>query len=150
MNQPTPQPRRKWRWYKTADGKNLVEAELVSLPRDVQTAIVAAMKRKSADECFPNEDKDIRDYPIRELRISLDGNAYRVLYAPVAPHHEILLAVAVVPKKAQKLKKAVLKNASERLRDWESRGSEGVRRRSEGKLPSRRERARKKPRPEPT
>lgn len=149
----TPQaqpPHRDWRLYKTADGKKLVKAELLSLPVDVQAAIADAMKRKSADRCFANEDKDIKDYPLRELRTNLDGNTYRVLYAAIAPHHEILLAVAVVPKKAEKLKKAVLKNAVERLRDWEKRGAENARRRDAEQTPSRRERLRKKRRPGPS
>ena len=147
MNQPPSQPNRAWRWYKTADGKSLVKAEFLSLPRDVQAEIVAVMKRKRLDECFANEDRGITDYPLRELRINLDGNAYRLLYAAVAPHHEILLAVAVVPKKAEKLKKSVLKTAAGRLHDWENRGVEGARQRAAKKAPSRRERLRNKPRP---
>lgn len=139
-------PRRAWRFYKTAAGAKLAQAELLELPAHVQAAIVEVMERKARDECAPNEDRAIKDSPLRELRTSVDGNAYRALYGTVAAHGEILLALTFVDKKADKLRRSTLKRARDRLQDWELRGADQVRRRKETGEPSKRERSRKKPR----
>ncbi len=138
--------KQRFRFYRGADGSQTVRAELLKLPVDAQAALAELMDRKERDECFGDEDKAIQDYPLRELRLALSGNAYRVLYAPTAPHHEILLAVAVVEKKASKLPRSTLKTAARRLRDWEARGGDRSDLRKRTGAPSRREQKRKKPR----
>lgn len=111
---------RSWRYYQTADGGDVITKELASLGTAASAAVRETMSRARRDELLPREDKIVRG-KIRELRISLDGCEYRVLYAREGKSGQVLLAVHVLHKKSRKLPPKAIRVAERRLADWRSR-----------------------------
>lgn len=112
--------RKRWRWYRTRRGGEVVRRELADLPFDAMASVAEALRRKRDDRQFPYEDEQI-DADIRAIRVFHNGSTYRVLYAPVAQHDQVLLALHVITKRSRKLPVAARRLARKRLNDWTSR-----------------------------
>lgn len=111
---------KRWRWYRTRAGGDVVRRALASLPRDAAAAVTEAMKRKRSDRQFAYEDEQI-DREIRAIRVFYDGSTYRVLYAPVGKQDQILLALHVIEKRSRRLPAPARRLARRRLHDWTNR-----------------------------
>lgn len=114
-------PGKRWRHYTTADGNQVVRAELDALHVTVRAAVVEAMKRRQRGEQFPHEEERVGGR-LHAVRVTVEGNEYRVLYASVGAHDQVLLGLHVLAKKSQKLPRQAREKAERRLRDWEQRG----------------------------
>lgn len=100
--------------------------ELRALGQAPAAAVAEAMGRYERDESLPREVKTVgrvKGRMINELRVSLGGNEYRVLFAKIPKQGEVVLALTAFSKKRAKLSKQDLENASKRLSDWISRGA---------------------------
>lgn len=91
---------RRWRYYFTAAGGQVVRKELQDLGPAAAGAVTEAMKRAKQGALLPREDEGIRG-DLRAIRVSFDGNTYRALYASEGAHGEILLALHVLHKKSR-------------------------------------------------
>lgn len=80
------------------------------------------MKRRQREAHFPREDRHLTGR-IREVRVSFEGGAFRVLYATVGAHDQVLLGLHAFTKKTQKTPPAAIDKALRRLQDWEARGT---------------------------
>jgi phage-related protein len=113
-------PRKRWRFYRTDDGREIVRDELEALPRDARATLAEALKRRERGQQLRREEEHVRGR-VHAVRVTVDGQEYRALYATVAPHDEILLAVRVLAKTTRKLPKQEIDLAFQRLRTWEER-----------------------------
>lgn len=111
----------RWRFYSTASGSETVKAELESLGTDVRAAVVDAMGRCTRQELRRGEVKQLRGR-IREIRVSLGGEIYRLVYAHVGEKDQVLLGLHAFHKKTQQTPNSVIDLATRRLKDWERRG----------------------------
>ncbi|MGH9187897.1 MAG: type II toxin-antitoxin system RelE/ParE family toxin [Acidimicrobiales bacterium] len=95
------QPRRRWRFYRTAGGATPVREFLTSptLPSEDRVEVLAAMK-----------DVQINGLPVArhlrgeiyEVRATGAHASYRVLFAAEGSRSQVLLAVSAFSKKTQK------------------------------------------------
>ena len=116
-----PQPRRRWRAYKTAAGRCPVEEFIDELSDHDAAAVLAGMA-------------EVRDEGLRaarhlegdiwEVRVDGDRVIYRVLFAEEGTRGRVLLALEAFKKKTQKTPPAALALAKRRLADWRRRGDE--------------------------
>jgi phage-related protein len=111
----------RWRFYRTAHGRDVVRDELLALGVDARAAVAEAMKRVARNEHFPYEQEHIGG-DLCAIRVFLEGCTYRVLYAREGAHDHILLALHAFQKKDRKLPMTARRLAERRLRDWRSRG----------------------------
>lgn len=109
------------RFYRTASGNEVVADEIRALGTEVRAEVLRTIRRRARHEHFDREDEMIRDR-ISALRITHQGAEYRVLYALVGTHSEVLLAVRALNKQARRLPLPDLRLAQRRLADWEGRG----------------------------
>ena len=112
----------RWRFYRTANGRDIVREELETLGVHGRAAVVAAMKRVARNRHFPYEQEHIGG-ELCAVRIFLDGSTFRVLYARQGVHDHILLGLHVFQKKDRKLPIRARQLAERRLRDWRSRAT---------------------------
>lgn len=119
-----PGPRRRWRFYHTAAGREPVR-EFLEDPRisDEDAAkIVGAMHevRREGRAHVNHLQGDI-------WQIEIDGHrvTYRILFAEQGRSGQILLALDAINKKWQKAKRDDIALAEERLADWKARGKRG-------------------------
>lgn len=118
---PRPQPRRRWRAYKTAAGRCPVEDFIDALSDDDAAAVLAGMEEV--------RDKGLRaarhlDGDIWEVRVDGDRVIYRVLFAEEGTRGRVLLSLEAFKKKTQKTQPTAITVAKRRLADWRRRGSE--------------------------
>lgn len=116
----TDQPRRRWRFYRTAGGATPVRDFLASptLPGDNRDEVLAAMK-----------DVQLNGLPVArhlrgdiyEVRATRAHATYRVLFATEGARSQVLLAVSAFSKKTQKTPAAEVSLAERRLADWRRR-----------------------------
>jgi phage-related protein len=66
---------------------------------------------------------------IWELRVSYEGVAYRLLFAPEGERSQVLLSLHFFSKKTQKTPSRAIELAERRLSDWRSRGQRRGRKR---------------------
>lgn len=118
---------KKVRFYRTAGGARLVEDELNALSAAARAEVMSAIGRRKRGEQFPREDEQVEGR-LRAIRSTFDGCEYRLLYAFVGTHDEVLLGLELVNKKTRKLSRATIRLARSRLGDWESRGTQSGRR----------------------
>jgi phage-related protein len=114
--------RRRWRYYRTPLGREVVKEELKDLNRGARAAVVEAMKRHQASELKPYEEEHIGG-DLHAIRVFLDGSTYRLLYAYEGRHDQVLLALHCLQKRDRKLPKQARKLAERRLSDWRSRAA---------------------------
>jgi phage-related protein len=112
---------RRWRWYRTGNDREIVRDELKALGVSARAAVVAAMKRHQRGELMPYEEEHLGG-ELHAIRVFLDGNTYRLLYAYEGNHDQVLLALRCIQKKDRKLPKRSQALARKRLRDWRTRG----------------------------
>lgn len=115
---PTPRKRR-WRDYRTTNGRRPVKDFLDSLSDRDAAEIVAAMK--DVQRHGLSVARHLRG-DIYEVRADGDRQAFRILFAPEGRRQTILLALDGFSKKTQKTPPAKLALAERRLRDWRNRG----------------------------
>ena len=118
---PRPQPRRRWRAYKTAAGRCPVEEFIDALSDDDAAAVLAGMEEV--------RDKGLRaarhlDGDIWEVRVDGDRVIYRVLFAEEGTRGRVLLALEAFKKTTQKTPPTAIALAKRRLTDWRRRGDE--------------------------
>ena len=119
---------RRFRFYSTAAKAPVVKDELLALGAAEAASLVSAMKRFERDESFSREVKSlgvrVGNCLLHEIRVSLGGNEYRVIFAPVSKGGHIVLALTAIHKQQQQLPKRDLDRAKRRLKDWLERGDE--------------------------
>lgn len=117
---------RRFRFYRTAHNKTVVKDELRALGFTAAAAVAEAMKRYERDESLGREVKSlgtrVRNHLLYELRVTLDGNEYRVIFAPVTRGGHVVLALTAFSKKQRQIAAADLDRAKSRLQDWLARG----------------------------
>jgi phage-related protein len=117
---------RRFRFYSTAAKAPVVKEELLALGAAEAASLVSAMKRFERDESFSREVKSlgirVGSCLLHEIRVTLDGNEYRVIFAPVSKGGHIVLALTAIHKQQQQLPKRDLDRAKRRLKDWLERG----------------------------
>jgi phage-related protein len=118
---PRPQPKRRWRAYKTAAGRCPVEEFIDALSDDDAAAVLAGMAEV--------RDEGLRaarhlDGDIWEVRVDGDRVIYRVLFAEEGTRGRVLLSLEAFKKKTQKTPPAAITLAKRRLADWRRRGDE--------------------------
>jgi phage-related protein len=123
-SQPQRRHKKGWRFYTTATGRAIAREELDELRPDARAAVVEAIQRRRWGEQLHHEEEHLRGR-LHAIRVSYDGCNYRVFYASVGKHDEILLGLVVFEKKGQKVARTVLRTAEKRLEDWEARGVSG-------------------------
>lgn len=108
------------RLYSTSTGNQIVKDEIKALgPGGVE--LISAAKRRSRGEQFSREDEQVRGR-IRAIRSTYDGDEYRLLYALVGKHDQVILGLHACGKKSKKLPQKTIKLAEKRLKDWEGNG----------------------------
>jgi len=86
-----------------------------------EATVLEAVARVRRNEHFYYELEQI-DRQLKAVRVFLDGSTYRVLFASVGKHDEVLLGLHVIQKKDSKLPLQARRTAHRRLKDWERRG----------------------------
>ena len=118
-------PTRRWRFYRTAAGREPVRDFLLDrhLPDEDAAALAAVMieVRRSGRE---HPDVNQLKGDIWQIEIGGRTAAYRLLFAEEGRSHQILLALEVVNKKWQKAKARHIQLAEARLAEWRQRGRE--------------------------
>lgn len=99
----------------------MVKDELADLGVHARAAVTEAMARRRRGEQFHYEDERI-DAELRAVRVFYDGCTYRLIYATVASHDQVLLGLHVLHKKDRRLPIRARRLAHKRLADWETRG----------------------------
>ncbi|MGH3488533.1 MAG: type II toxin-antitoxin system RelE/ParE family toxin [Actinopolymorphaceae bacterium] len=112
----------RWRFYRSATGRDVVRDELLDLGVAARAAVAEAMRRIARSEHFPYEQEHIAG-DLHAVRVFLEGCTYRVLYAREGAHDHILLALHTFQKKDRKLPLTARRLAERRLRDWRSRAT---------------------------
>lgn len=120
--------RRRWRFYRTAAGREPVR-EFLDDRRvsDEDAARIVAAMQEVRREGRAHPDVNHLKGDIWQIEIDGRGVIYRVLYAEEGRSGQVLLALAAINKKWQKAKPADIALADERLADWRERGLLGTR-----------------------
>src|SRR5579872_1360294 len=116
-----PAPRRRWRRYRTATGRDPLWEFLAELPREDRGMVLGAMKvvrthglRGTARQL---------DGQIWEVRVWGQHGSYRVPFAQEGARGQVLLALGGFRKQSQKTPRASIELAKQRLSDWRRRGA---------------------------
>jgi phage-related protein len=114
--------RRRWRDYTTESGRRPVKDFLDALDDADLASVVAAMvdARQNGLRAARHLEGDIC-----EVRADGKGVIYRVLFAPLGRHKQILLSLDGFKKKSQKTPPATIRLAKRLLSDWQRRGGHG-------------------------
>jgi phage-related protein len=112
---------RRWRHFRTDRGRDVVREELKALSAPARAAVVAAMKRHLRGELLRYEEEHLGG-DLHAIRVFLDRNTYRVIYAYEASHDQVLLALHCLQKKDRKLPRQAHDLAKKRLKEWRLRG----------------------------
>ena len=112
--------RRRWRHYETAVGRRPVKEFLDSLADKDAAAVGVAMEEVQAEGLVSARHLQGKIY---EVRANGTQVIYRILFAPQGRRNHVLLTLAALRKKTQKMPPQTLRLAQRRLRDWEDRGA---------------------------
>jgi phage-related protein len=113
--------RKQWRFFKSPSGKNVAKEELLSLPVDAQAAMTDLMRRvERGQTVLAREVRAVAD-GLTELRVSLAHNEYRCLFCHDGRFSQVMIALTFLVKKQERLPKADLDRARQRMADWKSR-----------------------------
>lgn len=120
----TGEPRRRWRFYRTAAGATPVRDFLTgsTLPVGDRDEMLAAMKDVQVNGLVVA--RHLRG-DIYEVRATGARASYRVLFATEGARSQVLLAVSAFSKKTQKTPPNEIALAERRLADWRRRGRRG-------------------------
>ena len=110
--------RRRWRFYATESGRSPVRDFLDDLT-DAQVAQVLTAMRTVAMLGLA-EARHLRG-DVYEVRASIGGQAFRVLFASEGRRGHILLALEAFEKKTQRTPPTTITLAEARLVDWRGR-----------------------------
>ncbi len=114
--------RKQIRFYDTATGARVVHDEIGTFSREAQAEVLRALKDLARDRLFPRQIKHVKGSKLSYVRVTVDGNEFRVLFAPQGRFGHIILAVRAFSKKTEKIPPSELKLAEGRLADWQQRG----------------------------
>ena len=110
--------RRRWRYYTTATGRSPVR-EFIDELNEAQTEQVFAAMRVVATAGLESA-RHLRG-DIYEVRASIGGQAFRVLFATEGRRSQILLALEGFEKKTRATPPRLIRLAETRLDDWHAR-----------------------------
>lgn len=111
---------RRWRFYKTAAGRQPVREFLDGLSDADASAIAAALKDVALTG-LPAA-RHLRG-DVYEVRANGDRQAYRVLFASEGQRGQVLLALDAFSQKTRQTPSAKIELAERRLGDWRARGA---------------------------
>jgi phage-related protein len=111
---------RHWRHYRTEGGTRPVVEFWRALSDEAKAAIVVEMEKVRVEGLM--RARHLRG-EIYEVRVSHDGNAYRVLFAALGRFSHILLALECFKKTTQQTPPAKIELAEQRLADWRRQGA---------------------------
>ncbi len=120
-DQPTREARRRWRFYRTASGNEVVRDEILSFGDDVAATIAAHLDVIAEQGLHLGGARHLRG-DVWEARIEYCGMAFRVLFSREGRYSQILLGLHTFDKKTQKTPVQKLELAERRLHDWRSHG----------------------------
>lgn len=109
---------RRWRFYATSSGRSAVRDFLDGLTEAQATQVLAAMR--TVAELGLVEARHLRG-DIYEVRASIGGQAFRVLFANEGKRGQILLALEAFEKKSQRTPPRTIALAETRLADLRGR-----------------------------
>lgn len=110
-----------WRFFKTADGNEIVKSELGHLPRKAKAALIALMKGYKKGTLLRDQLQHLGN-GISYLKATVDGCEYRLYFGRVGKGGCIPLAVRAMEKKRQSVPPNEVKLMRARLNEWISRG----------------------------
>jgi phage-related protein len=112
---------RRWRFYKTAAGRQPVRDLLDGLTQGDAAKVAAAMKEvRDAGRGHPDVNHLQGD--IWQVEVDGDRVIYRLLFAEEGRFGQVLLALEIVNKKWQQAKTRHIQLATRRLNEWRERG----------------------------
>ncbi len=120
---PRPQPKRRWREYRTRSGRGPVSEFVSSLTDDEAADIAAALHEVERDGIAAAKHVEGEIY---EGKADSSRQTFRILFAQEGAHDQVLLALEAFSKKQQRLPRDRIDLAKRRLRDWRSRGRAGT------------------------
>jgi phage-related protein len=114
------------RFYFTKSKAQVFREELRALGPHAAASLADAMKRHSKGQSFAREVKPlgrrVKKHLLHEIRVTVDSNEYRAIFAPVGRGGHVMLALTALHKQTKAIPKADLDRAEARLRDWLDRG----------------------------
>jgi phage-related protein len=116
---PRAAPKRRWRDYQTAAGRRPVRDFIAGLDDGDAAAVLAAMKDVEKNGLR------VAEHLLDEIyEVKADGvrQTFRILFAPVGLHDQVLLSLEGFSKKTQKTPPGKIRLAKQRLQEWRSRG----------------------------
>lgn len=111
-------PKRRWRYYRTAQGGSPVKDFLDDLEDRDRDAVRASMETVRGAGLIAA--RHVRG-DVYEVRAGRAGRAWRVLFATEGEASQVLLAVTAFEKKTAKAPPAEVALAARRLQDWRRR-----------------------------
>lgn len=118
-------PRRRWRFYKTATGGEVVRKELDALDADDAAELLAEMKCVARDGLLDGGARHLHG-EVWEVRADGEGVTLRALFAKEGQRGQVLLALHVFKKKTQQTPPEKITLAERRLADWRARKRKDV------------------------
>ena len=95
------------------------------MPKTAQGALEAAMTRYERREELPRDVKQLapvlvsgESFALRELRVTAEGQEFRLLFVQVGEYHHVCLRLYAFEKKRQKTGKQAFDVARGRLASW--------------------------------
>jgi phage-related protein len=129
MSEPQGPIRRRWRYYTTAAGACPVREFLNAVPPSESQVLRLAMVLVRREGLVAA--RHLRG-ELYEVRATVRGKAFRILFAAEGGRSQVLLAVDAFTNKTQATPSRVLEVAEQRLADWRARGERNVAGRRDG------------------
>jgi phage-related protein len=117
---PRPEPKRRWREYRTAAGRSPVAEFINRLDSADDRAEIYAAMADVRREGLAVAERLVDE--IHEVKAEGERQSFRLLFATEGEHDQVLLALVAFSKKTQKTPRRELELAQRRLRDWRLRG----------------------------
>ncbi|OGQ10209.1 MAG: hypothetical protein A2138_08620 [Deltaproteobacteria bacterium RBG_16_71_12] len=115
-----PRSRRRWRFYTSPTGGEVVWGELDALGADAAAALLAEMRVVARHGLKDGGARHLRG-DVWEVRADGDHVTLRALFAKQGRFGQVLLALHVFPKKTRQTPPHKIDLAEKRLADWRSR-----------------------------
>lgn len=113
--------RRRWRFYRSASGREPVREQLDQLSNEDAAAVAAAMKEVRATGRGHSDVNHLRG-DIWQIEVDGKHVIYRLLFSEEGRFGQVLLALEIVNKKWQRAKQRHIQLAERRLAEWRGRG----------------------------
>jgi phage-related protein len=117
---PRPEPKRRWREYRTAAGRSPVAEFINRLDSADDRAEIYAAMADVRREGLAVAERLVDE--IHEVKAEGERQSFRLLFATEGEHDQVLLALVAFSKKTQKTPRREIELAQRRLRDWRLRG----------------------------